>query len=129
MSGMAMAELVEICAVDSPKPVLTNAVPGDAFFKKELNWDYKVGDREDYVLSQKATETFTISSDFLTDKVAEWLKELIVSTEVYIIDNSGQKFPIIINDTSYQVKTRLNDKIFSVVINYRMAYQTNTAQG
>jgi len=99
------------------------------FFKKELGWDYKVGDREDYVLSQKATETFTISSDFLTDKVAEWLKELIVSTEVYIIDNLGQKFPIIINDTSYQVKTRLNDKIFSVVINYRMAYQTNTAQG
>ena len=99
------------------------------FFKRELPWNYVVGDRQDYVLSQRATETYTISSDFLTDKVSSWLKELLLSTEVYTVDKSGQKYPIIITDTAYQVKTKLNDKIFSVVITYKMAYQINTAQG
>jgi hypothetical protein len=99
------------------------------FFKRELPFNYVVGDRQDFVLSQKATETYTISSDFLTDKVSLWLKELLVSTEVYTVDKSGQKYPIIITDTAYQVKTKLNDKIYSVVITYKMAYQINTAQG
>jgi hypothetical protein len=106
------------------------------FFKRELDWNYTVGDRQDFVLSQRATETYTISSDFLTDDVSEWLKELITSTEVYVLERdetdpsaTSTKYPILITDTSYQVKTLLNNKSIAVTLTYRTAYPINTAQG
>ncbi len=106
------------------------------FFKRELDWNYTVGDRQDFVLSQRATETYTISSDFLTDDISEWLKELITSTEVYVLERdetdptaTSTKYPILITDTSYQVKTLLNNKSIAVTLTYKTAYPINTAQG
>lgn len=102
------------------------------FFKRELDFNYTVGDRQDFVLSQKATETYTISTDFLNDNIAVWLKELIQSTEVYVIQTNYPntvELPILITDTVYQVKTKLNNKSIAITLTYKTAYPINTAQG
>jgi hypothetical protein len=107
------------------------------YFKRELDFNYTVGDRQDFVLSQRATETYTISTDFLNDNTASWLKELIKSTEVYVITADGSdisnivvtKLPILIMDSSFQVKTKLNDKSIAITLTYKTAYPINTAQG
>lgn len=102
------------------------------FFKRELDFNYTVGDRQDFVLSQRATETYTISSDFMNDDVSNWLKELLQSTEVYLIQTNYPntvKLPILITDTVYTVKTLLNNKSISVTLTYKTAYPINTAQG
>ena len=108
------------------------------YFKRELDFNYTVGARQDFVLSQRATEVYTISSDFMNDNVASWLKELIQSTEVYVIQTSYEpgsftpvvvKLPILIMDTTYQVKTKLNDKSVAITLTYKTEYPINTAQG
>jgi hypothetical protein len=107
------------------------------YFKRELDFNYTVGDRQDFVLSQRATETYTISTDFLSDNVASWLKELIKSTEVYVIsvdfsdlsNITTTKLPILIMDSSFTVKTKLNDKSIAITLTYKTAYPINTAQG
>jgi hypothetical protein len=95
-------------------------------YKKELPYNYNIGDREDTVLAQKASEAWLVSSDFITEPESNWLKELFTSPEVYVLDETtGLKYPIIISDTSYTVKTRLNDRLIAVSFNYVLAYSIN----
>ena len=92
-------------------------------FRKVLDWNYNVGDRQDTVLAQKAQETWTISSDFISDIESKWLKEIITSPEVYVVDEVNKIYiPIIITNTDYVVRTRLNDKQFSISLSYKLAY-------
>lgn len=173
-------------------------------FKKVLDWNYNIGDRQDTVLAQQANESYIISSDWITEKESNILKELITSPEVYIVqdpwefyDNQfsydgslgliGKKrhnfkigdtikvtqfvgatypaydgvhtittipdeynivtdapflgstppeggivrldgnifYPIIITDSSYQVKTKIDNKIFCMTLNFRYANNIN----
>lgn len=173
-------------------------------FKKILDYNYSIGDRQDTILSQDANNSYTISTDWITEKEAEWFKQLITSPEVYQVmdpweffDNSFNAYsalgfvgktkhkfkvgdqitikqfpgfthasynntftitqipdeysiitdgtfvsttgaegglayyadnrylPIIITDSSYTVKTKINDKLFAFSLTFRYAYQVN----
>lgn len=173
-------------------------------FKKILDYNYKIGDRQDTILSQDANNSWTISTDWITQKESEYFKQLLTSPEPYLVpdpweffDNSynfgnylgfvGKKkhkfrvgdqitikqfpgfthgsyngtfniiriadefsivtdgtfvsttgaegglayytdnrfYPIVITDTSYQVKTAIDDTLFSYSITFRYAYQVN----
>ncbi len=94
-----------------------------SIYKKELDYNYTIGDRQDTVLSNKTSETWTISTDFITENEAIWLKQLISSPEVYIIDEVNQlSYPIIVNTKSYTIKTKIMDKLFSFSIDFKYAY-------
>ena len=98
-------------------------------FRKVLDYNYNVGDRQDTVLSQKANETFNISSDWITEYDSKYLKELITSPEVYHInEDDGVYYPIIITDTSYQVKTAIDNKLFCINVTFKYAYDINLQQ-
>lgn len=105
---------------------------GKTEFKRQLPWNYTVGERQDYILSTKVDEMWSISSDFITENESNWLKELVSSPEVYVISGTSsstfQKLPIIITDTSYEVKTYLNDKLFAMSVNYKAAYPVRVQQ-
>jgi hypothetical protein len=113
-------------------------------FKKTLDWDYafdtvrsgssgyNMGPRGRTILSQKVTQQITITSDWITEKESIWLRELITSPEVYVIqsrkpyefyDNATEliSVPIIITDTSWQVKTYTRDKLFNVQVTFEFA--------
>jgi len=98
-------------------------------FRKVLDYNYNVGDRQDTVLSQKANETFNISSDWITEYDSKYLKELITSPEVYHInEEDGVYYPIIITDTSYQVYTAIDNKLFCINVTFKYAYDINLQQ-
>lgn len=67
-------------------------------FKKILDYNYNIGDRQDSILSQDANNTYTISTDWITEKEAEWFKQLITSPEVYQVMDPWEFF-----DNSYNV--------------------------
>ena len=95
-------------------------------FRRQLAYNYSVGDRQDTVLSNKANETYTISSYWISERDSNFLKELITSPDVYVFDEvNNVKLPIIILDTTYQVKTAINDKQFCLTVNFRYAYDTD----
>lgn len=173
-------------------------------FRKVLPFNYTIGQRQDSVLAQKANETWTISTDWITQTDSELFKQLITSPEVYVVpdpwefyDNAfssagrlgfvsrykhnfkvgdqitikqfpgfthasynntfriysipdeytvvtdgafvsttgaegglayfadERTYPIMITDTSYQVKNTIDDKLFSFSITFRYAYDIN----
>ena len=93
-------------------------------YEKVLDWDYEIGDRGSTILSQKTEVTYTINSNWITEKECIFLEQLFTSPEVYIISGSN-KYPIIILDKSYEVKTLLRNKIFNMIVNYKLAYNQN----
>jgi hypothetical protein len=97
-------------------------------WRKQLDWDYSIGDRQQSILSQKAGFDYTINSDWLNQYDYEFLNELITSPEVYRIDNSDlvTRIPIIITDTKWVQKTQLVDMLFNLTLNYKDAFNFNT---
>lgn len=103
------------------------------------NWEYgqpeKRSDRGSTIFSVEADETFTLNSNWITEEEAIWLEELMTSPEVYLLEyingygyndtRGAVRTPIIITNTSYEVKTSLRDRIFNIVINYKLANPIN----
>lgn len=87
------------------------------------------------ILSIKATDTYSLSSDWITEEEYAYLQQLITSPQVFLFydtyklaDNSTVEcvnIPIIITDTTYEWKTRERNKLFNLVINYKMAQDCN----
>jgi hypothetical protein len=93
-------------------------------YRKVLDWNYSVGDRQDTIYSQKVNETFTAATDFISQEDAITLKQLLISPDVYVVDGT-RLLPITILDNSYNVKTLLNDKLISISITYKYAFDVN----
>lgn len=102
-------------------------------YQQELAWNYSIGDRGQTILGQSGDVKYTANSNWITEAESSWLEELLTSPEVYILGNTstlntastGYKLPIIITDTSYEVKTYLRNQIFNLVLNYTMANDLN----
>lgn len=106
-------------------------------FKKTLDWNYSMSQngspRGRTTLSQKTTHQVTITTDWITEKESIWLRELINSPEVFVLRPvndfqyiglniyTNNYIPIIITETSYQVKTYLRDKLFNLQITFEYA--------
>ena len=105
----------------------TNTLSVDkTLFRKQLPYSYSVGDRQDTVLSQKATEGYTVASDFITEYDSNFLKELIESPEVYVVDETNKKYyPIVVDTKSWSAKKKLNDKLFCATFDFHYAYDVN----
>jgi hypothetical protein len=91
-------------------------------FKAILPWNYTVGQRQDTILSQKVSQSYQISTDWITENESLWLRELFYSKEVYTVDNNGQYLPIIIDDSTYVCKTQILDGLFALSISFTAAY-------
>jgi hypothetical protein len=75
------------------------------------------------VFSLKTNETRTAQSDYLTQEEADWLSELIDSTEVYIQEGSDF-IPIVIQTADFVYKTNpRSQKLYTLNISYKLANQ------
>lgn len=98
--------------------------------KKPLPIPFTMGSRERTIISSKITETHTINTDWITENQFTFLGGIIQSPEVYIIDElTGNQLPIIVDDTTYEYKTQLRDRLFNLTLNYTYAYTINTQRG
>jgi hypothetical protein len=103
------------------------------------NWEYgkpeKKADRGSTVFAVEAEETFTLNSNWISESEAAWLEELMTSPEVYLLEyingysyndtRGAVRTPIVITNTTYDVKTALRDRIFNITINYKLANPIN----
>lgn len=94
-------------------------------YEKMLAYNYTVGDRGKTILAQKAEVKMTMNSNWITENESTWLEELLTSPDVYILTTNNTKLPIIITDTSYEVKTYLRNQVFNLILNYKFAYDIN----
>ncbi len=80
------------------------------------------GNRGRDIVYSKAVENWTINSDFLTDDDALFVRELVESSEVYLVNSDGTIDPIIITSDSWEYKSGLLNGYVQYTINFVKAY-------
>ena len=70
----------------------------------------------------------TLNTDWITEQDANLLEKLIMSTDVYIVENVDTEFTqgVMITDSSFVRKTRANDKMIQYTIQIEYANPINT---
>ena len=92
---------------------------------KNLPYNFTAGDRGRKVIDQTVKEVWTVNTRYLTDYEALFIRELVESVDVYLLE--GVKLiPIIIQDSSYQLKTSLNDQLVQYTIQFEKSIDINT---
>ena len=77
-------------------------------------FSYQISDRGKINNYINATESITVNSDWLIDAEFVWLKELVMSPNVFVEDNSTgtiRLLPVLITDTSFEVKKLANESL------------------
>jgi hypothetical protein len=65
-------------------------------------------------------ESLEVNSDFIPESYNEWIKQLLVSDEVYWVPNNNTIIPLIIKTKSIRFKTQVNDKLINYTIGFTL---------
>jgi hypothetical protein len=70
----------------------------------------------------------TLNTDWITEEQAYLLEKLIMSTDVYVVENADTEFTqgVIVTDSSIVKKTVANDKMIQYTIQIEYANNVNT---
>lgn len=92
-----------------------------------LPYDYNIGDREIGISNINTTTEYEATSGWLTEYDYNYIKQILISPEVYIVDETtGFNYPVIITDSQWTSKSYKIDKVINLVLKYKMAYHNNT---
>ena len=91
-------------------------------------WRYNNTQRGKTTRQTTATLSETLNTDWITEQDASLLEKLIMSTDVYIVENADTDFTqaVMVSDTSFVKKTVANDKLIKYTINIEYANPINT---
>jgi hypothetical protein len=62
-----------------------------------------------------------VTSDYITQEEFIYLRGLIVSNQVHLIDDNGSYVAVNIDDTSYVEKRTYDGKLYNLTLKVRMA--------
>jgi hypothetical protein len=77
------------------------------------------------VYDSKFKESMSFNTNILDEVTYEWLAELILSPSVFVVIDSAF-IPVVVKETNYDFKKRVNDKIYNLAINVELNQQMNT---
>ena len=91
-------------------------------------WRYNDTDRGKTTRQTTASLKETLNTDWLSENEATLMQNLLMSTNVYILENSDTEFTqgVLITDSSIIKKTVANDKLIQYTINIEYANPVNT---
>jgi len=84
--------------------------------------------RSNIIYDTQVNETMVLNSNWITDAEAVWLEELLSSPITYMESANGIEV-INITDSAYEVKKRVNDKLFNLQINIEKTYIKTRQRG
>ena len=73
----------------------------------------------------EAKQVTTLNSDWISESESQWLKELIESPMIWMLDNDILKAINIVN-SDYETKYQVNDKIFNLTIQVEHSFTDKT---
>jgi hypothetical protein len=89
---------------------------------RSLDPQYVKGDRGRDVIYSTAVENWTINTDFLTDNDALFIRELVESSSVFIVETDGSILPVVITDNSWDFKSGLLNGYVQYTIEFQKSY-------
>ena len=69
----------------------------------------------------EANQTITLNSNWITEEESTWLKELIMSPYIWMLDGGVLKSVNVIN-SEYETKRVINDKVFNLTIDVELSF-------
>lgn len=76
------------------------------------------------VYDSKFKESMSLNTNIIDEATYDWLSELIISPCVFLFSNDSF-VPVMIKETNYDFKKRVNDKVFNLTINAELQQQMN----
>lgn len=92
-------------------------------WKRPLEWNYSVGDREEGHFSIKAKERWTLSTDYITESEAVIIEKMLLSESVFIVSGDTQSLPILITNSGWTRKKTINGDLIQYDINIEFSYE------
>lgn len=80
---------------------------------------YDRGDRQYSIISK---DTIKLSSDWLSEAESTWLRELVESPEIYLDDSTYGLVSVTCQETRYEKKQQVNEKLFRLEIDLNYSY-------
>jgi hypothetical protein len=93
----------------------------NAYSLSGTNYGYQTDAQNNTNYYTEASQKITLNSDFITEDESIWLKELVMSPNIWIMDDGVLK-ALNITSTDYAIKTTLNDKLFNLTIECEMSF-------
>lgn len=95
-------------------------------YQKVLPFNYQIGARQTTVIDMNGTYNYQVTSDWINDATSKWLGEMVSSPEIYMIDSSGNAYPVQMVENSYVIQTAINNHLYNVTFNFTSSYQINS---
>jgi hypothetical protein len=83
---------------------------------------YDLGERGRDVIYSTAVENWTINTDFLTDTDALFIRELVESSSVFIVETDGSILPVVVTDNTWDYKSGLLNGYVQYTIDFQKSY-------
>jgi hypothetical protein len=96
---------------------------------KKIDQNYSLGKRGRTTLSSNGQESFQVTTDWLTSYESEFLSILFTSPHVYLINSSGNKIPLMLKSTDFEIKNLNNDRLINYTIDFDYAIKTYGQNG
>jgi len=90
-------------------------------------WGYNDMERGFQTYDTEITEEVTANSDWVSQAEVPIISDLINSSQVFVIDASGEILPINITTSRYENKKKVNKKLFNYTIKFKYSFN-NTVQ-
>jgi hypothetical protein len=89
---------------------------------RSLDPQYVKGDRGRDVIYSTAVENWTINTDFLTDTDALFIRELVESSSVFIVETDDSILPVVITENTWDYKSGLLNGYVQYTIDFQKSY-------
>ena len=91
-------------------------------------WGYRTWDAGETTFWVEQATSYVLNTDYLSNEMSQYFRELVTSPEVYMLLESGQnQIPpdnwrrVIITDANYEIQSTKNKKLIRNVINLKLA--------
>ena len=93
------------------------------------NWTYRSFDRGTSSLDTVVTERYTLTSNWVSQEVSNWLMELYTSPEVYWINEDGDAIAVNLTVSTIERKKTVNDQLINYTVTFNLSNRDNQQLG
>lgn len=85
--------------------------------------NYNTYDATSIVQDVTSKKSLTLNTGYLKEEYNETIRQLMQSENIWIVE-SGNTYPVIIKDSSFDYKTHLNDKLVNYTVQFEYAFNS-----
>ena len=90
----------------------------------DYNGSYDINRHTKKQFNVTGNESWTLNTDWMPEYMNQALEEVNLSEEVWLLDKNNNPYPVIIEDSSVDYKTAVNDKLIQYTIKVKLSHST-----